>query len=47
MMVHFDPSSWKHVHHPRIVKFSMLLLSVSGSKFVSCLGTREKLSLGV
>ena len=23
-LVHFDPSSWQHVHHPRIVKFSML-----------------------
>ena len=23
--VHFDPSSWQHVHHPRIVQFSMLL----------------------
>ena len=22
--VHFDPSSKQHVHHPRVVKFSML-----------------------
>ena len=26
--VHFDPSSWQHVHHPRIVKFSMYYLCV-------------------
>ena len=45
--VHFDPSSWKHVHHPRVVKFSMLFSCESSSKSVSYLGTRKKLSLGV
>ena len=23
--VHFDPSSWQHVHHPHTVQISMLL----------------------
>ena len=45
--VHFDPSSWQLVHHPRVVKFSMLFSCVSGSEYVSCLGTNKKLSLGV
>ena len=46
-LVHFDPSSWQHVHHPRVVKFIMLFSCVSGSEFVSCLGISKKLSLGV
>ena len=44
--VHFDPSFWQHVHHPRVVEFSMLFPWVSGSQSVSCLGTSKKLSLG-
>ena len=46
-LVHFDPSIWKHVHHPRVVEFSMLFSCVSSSESVSCLGTSKKLSLGV
>ena len=45
--VHFDPSFWQHVHHPHVVEFSMLFSYVSGSEFVSCLGTSKKLSFGV
>ena len=45
--VHFDPSFWQHVHHPRVVEFSMLFSCVSSSESVSCLGIKKKLSLGV
>ena len=45
--VHFDSSFGKHVHHPRVVEFSMLFSCVSSSESVSCLGTSNKLSLGV
>ena len=45
--VYFDPSSWQHVHHSRVVKFSMLFSCVSSSKSVSCLGISKKLVLGV
>ena len=48
--VHFDPSFWQHVHHTRVVEFSMLFSCVSGSKSVSFLRTskkRKKLILGV
>ena len=45
--VHFDPSFWQHVHHTRVVEFSMLFSCVSGLEYVSCLGTSKKLSLGV
>ena len=45
--VHFDPSSWQHAHHPRIIKFSMLLSVCLVSESVSYLGTSKKLCLGV
>ena len=45
--VNFDPSFLKHVHHTRVVEFSMLFCYVSGLEFVSCLGTSKKLSLEV
>ena len=45
--VHFDPSFWQHVHHTRVVEFSMLFSSVSSLESVSCLGTSKKQSLGV
>ena len=45
--VHFDPSFWQHVHHTRVVEFSMLFSYVFSSKSVSYLGTSKKLSLGV
>ena len=45
--VHFDHSFLKHVHHLRVVEFSMLFSCVSSSESISCLGTSKKLSLGV
>ena len=35
------------MHHSRVVKFSIFFFFLSGSKFVSYLGTSKKLSLGV
>ena len=46
-LVHFDLSFWKHVHHTRVVEFSMLFSYVFGSESVSFFGTGKKLSLGV
>ena len=45
--VHSDPSFWQHVHHTRVVEFSMLFSCVSGLESVSYSGTSNKLSLGV
>ena len=46
-LVHFDPFFWQHVHHTRVVEFSMLFSCVSSLEFISCLGTSKKLSLEV
>ena len=44
--VHFDPSSWQHVHQPRVVKFSMLFSCVSGSESCFLLGDKQEAKFG-
>ena len=45
-LVHFDPSSWQQVHHPRVVKFSMLFFFYIWFRVCFLLGDKQEAKFG-